>query len=762
MKISETINKLFGLSDLKGLISENAFDEAKPKFGAPSMTGFFEKHPEFIDKTYYSSPELRAALYDYFKPTDEFPSVVPFPHPNEYDTMPQDIRKKYYTRVKNGKPQHLDKVRKANVQIQFNNDTLNTPTGTQETPKTIKKSGTPLELLRFLFNKNGGESILYPVEPQGDFSIIIEYIDKICAFVDVVGEDIKTNYGLNTIVFNDNGINVGYEKDPFLFFLLFFYKSKYCQRRGVEGKLNTYIQNITDPNVAEYVKNLFNITPNIFNIVMTTQMASMDSDLTPFSADMFLPARSEAYFMRYAEKYPGLFTDDILNRIKSEFGFATKSMLFDPIGNNKITDDAIGKGIRNWCKGSPDKAIKELIKPPINDNRDQCSPIEKIFITARILDELLDKDYNRFGTGPGRTRMSIDLLLEDGRNGIEYWNRMKRGGKIPKAQIQLMTMYDAEKIKAPNEPIPFWRILNLNNEIKDKTQGEIYYFLIGNSIPDVSWTYEYNRSKKIDLDLNGKSIDILGKTENRTFCFEYQGEQHYKPITVTYDEYAKFPIFTKMREHILTECGFIQKTVGGTKFFSGPETANAEKMYEIKKIILDTYKMFADSLVKTLDNKYHISRRINEDFNNLGKLNRGAKFENDSQILAYFQKILEESRISDVFEKAPMEDVVPYVGSPSRFLDEVKTAQDMGRDIKKRDIIGHRPGWILSYIIPGRATKDEEEYTAELAGSPKLVFQWNKEGKIKLLNFMQSSGILAHGVLDETLFQQIFKELFTD
>ena len=298
--------------------------------------------------------------------------------------------------------------------------------------------------------------------------------------------------------------------------------------------------------------------------------------------------------------------------------------------------------------------------------------------------------------------------------------------------------------------------MNFDKEAKDKTQSDIFYFLVGNSSEDVKWTYEYNRSKKIDNDLVGKSIDILGQTEGRTFCFEYQGEQHYRPITVTYNEYTKFPLFTKMREYILTECGFIQKTVGGTKFFRGPEASNSERMTEIKQVILNAYKSFADELSKSLGAEYNLSRRLNEKFGGLGKINRTSAVNGDAQILSYFQKILEESTKYDVFETPPMEDVVPYVGSPRRFLDEVKTAQDMGRDMEKREIIRRKEklGWILSYVIPGSATEDEKEYTEELAGNKNLVFPWNREGKEKLLGFMQQNKILAGGVLEEnTLFQ---------
>ena len=115
--------------------------------------------------------------------------------------------------------------------------------------------------------------------------------------------------------------------------------------------------------------------------------------------------------------------------------------------------------------------------------------------------------------------------------------------------------------------------------------------------------------------------------------------------------------------------------------------------------------------------------------------------------------------------------MIPYLGSPRRFLDEVKTAQDMGRDITKRNVIRNsskKNGWVLSYIIPQHATEDEKEYTIELAGGEEFVFSWNKEGKDKLIGFLHDNNI---GVGDQnsptalnenkTLFEQIISEIFT-
>ena len=760
MKITEVRNNLFGLSDLKGLITEN-ITEIRPKAGAPTMTDFFEQHPEFIGRTYRDCPELRSALYDYFQPTEEFPEVTPFPHPDEYETLPAKITKKYYTRVKNGMPQNLEKKRKTNKQYTFG--TENSVGEPESVDKPTTQKGTSIDLLKYLFNQNGGNNISYTPDINTNFNALKNYIDSIYALVNPIGEILISKYKTPTVNLGDFVVN---ETVPFSLFLLFFYNSVYCERRG-GGTLKTeeYLGSIQNQNVSQYAKYLLDNNPNIFSTILNAtqnELQDMSKTLkdTGFNAPLLQMSRAAAYFERYKQEYPGLFTDEFMTDIKTCFGFKTGDDMFDPIGT--ISNDALNSGFRKWCEND-NAAIKNLVKPPINKNQDTCSPIEKIFITANALDKLLSANYSKYGVGPARTEMTIELLLKDGQEAINEWNSLNpKNRKIPKPQIALQTLYNNEKMKGAKEMVPFWRLLNFSNELNDKTQGDIYYFLIGNSSPNVTWTYEYNRSKKIDNDLNGKSIDILGETGDRTFCFEYQGEQHYRPLSVTYKEYSAFPFFTKMREYILTQCGFIEKTVGGTKFFSGPPEVNSEKIAEIKQIILSAYKQFADELNTSLGDNGKIISRLNETFKSLKGINKKSKFENDTQILLYFQRILEEAKKTDVFENPPLREVVPYVGSPQRFLDEVKTAQDMGRDIIKRDIIHKREksGWVLSYIIPQKATEDEKEYTIELAGNKNLVFPWNKEGKEKLLGFLQQNNILANGVLKEdTLFQQIVNEL---
>ena len=242
-----------------------------------------------------------------------------------------------------------------------------------------------------------------------------------------------------------------------------------------------------------------------------------------------------------------------------------------------------------------------------------------------------------------------------------------------------------------------------------------------------------------------------------------------------------------MRDYILSECGFIQKTVGGTKFYIGPQTSDNDRMHEIRNIIIDAYKKFAGKISVKLSDTEFIKDRV--DGNKLNETNFVAttnkwktaddgkkervKFENDTQMLAYFQSIIKRGvGDEEVFDSPEVGGIIPYLGSPKRFLDEVKTAQDMGRDIKKRDAIRNsrkKAGWVLSYIIPGKATEDEKKYTFELAGSEDLVFTWDNEGRNKLLGFLYNNNLSSkdqnetgNNLVDQSLFEQIIREILTN
>lgn len=809
MKINEIGNKLFGLSDLKGLITE--IGDKIFNWG-----DYYKENPARLDQDFLTAMGLRQWLEA--NGLKKIPKEGLTPEQVEdilghIGVNDSEIRKHFgddvyktalmtpgnYFRPKNGNyasfRDNFQKGRRSFGGVQqkggksievANNVQPSGVEGVVDKPTTIKMK--KLDAIKGIFDELGGENIVVP--DFFDHENLVNYVLTVNNLSVRAGELAKSRYPGGIVDFAIGKNLPGNETNPFYFFLLFYYFNC-CQKSGSKDKI--YINNIGTLELKEYTKYVLHVKPNIYDTVeanINNVKNGWENILNAagFGGNEFSTSRSWAYFESYQKIYGNILSKEFLSKMARCF-VIPETILFDPVLNN-ITDSSIGDGIRRWIGGKGNNTLQELIKPQLVVDIDDGCSAEKIFYVARALSGLMEASYKKYGKIAETSEMTVDFLLMDGMGAINKWNKNKNKEVIPAALVPLKTIYDAKKkVDADGEAlteeiVPFWRILNFKNEFKDKTQGEIYYFLINNSNPSVEWQYEYNRKKKTDSDLQGQSIDILGRTESNTYCFEYQGEQHYRPITVTYDDYSAFPLFTEMREYILTKCGFIQKTVGGTKFYSGPETANADRMREIRQIIINAYKEFANRISDTgLDSGNSLAKiknrlseasfvpTVNKWKTVDGKRER-VKFDDEGQLLAYFQSIIRHGADDEEIFNAPeVGGVIPYLGSPRRFLDEVKTAQDMGRDITKRNVIRNsskKNGWVLSYIIPQHATEDEKEYTIELAGGEEFVFSWNKEGKDKLIGFLHDNNI---GVGDQnsptalnenkTLFEQIISEIFT-
>ena len=489
-------------------------------------------------------------------------------------------------------------------------------------------------------------------------------------------------------------------------------------------------------------------------------------------SDDFARFRSTAYLARYEMRTNQIVPDDFKLKMANCFGFSYPDEAFDPI--RFIDYGTITNGLRSWVSlddlTSLLRTTLSVTADPDADTPEMC-PAEKIFIAAKDINTLLkNTNYGKFGKGPEKFPMTLDILLGDANDGLLAWQKTNTRG-IPTAQQKLRAMYDAEKTSRPDEELSFWRLLARNNKVTDVTQTEIYNWLINNSDPSIEWKYEYNRKDHTeDNELGGKSIDIMGLTPTHTYCFEYQGEQHYRPVTVTYEDYTKFPLYSQMREYILEECGFIKRSVGGTKFYVGPEDAGKNSV-GVRATIIDAYRKFYSQLPGAVPSTPGLSRYNDKLTHVQGIMERFSPPSvnknkiSDTETLKYFQEMMRQSPENDeIFENPPLGGVIPYIGSPRRFLDEVKTAMDMSRDVIKRNVIREkeRLGWVMSYIIPSRATADEKKYTEELAGNSN-VFTWDKPGQNKLLGFLSSNNLLRSGRVamteSKTLFEQIVKEL---
>lgn len=843
MKISEIRNKMFGLSDLKGLINENAFGEHR---GGYDWRGYFAANPERLNQSFLQTMGLTSAPKE----------------PISIDQIGDSEFRKHFG------DEETMKVLSNPINFKKNMGVRNAYDSTRKDHKSTfqgKQNGTTL--LKTFFIENGGGnisntpilSIEQGINSDGNLNReILEYFYAIKELAGKAGEFAKENQITD---FNSTEL-VGVVENPFSMFLYFFFRlfisgsgkwgPQYDFNKNIRPEFMPYIDRVMgevksienstiadenkrnnipaliqttllEPVGLQYTGELYKYSDILYQnffanrggieklidflklintnlsfqnaismgkngvgkmagtigsviymslIILKTSDSNQKNLINNIreymGGDDMAIFRSTAYLTRYELKTKQIISDDIKDKLVKCFGFSYQNEAFDPL--RFIDFISVTDGLKKWIVVDD---LRTLLKSVINVIADQKNdsisktsmcPAEKIFLAARDINNLLkDTNYEKYGAGPRDVTMTIGLLLGDAGDALRVWKEASPG-EITAPLAKLQAIYDSEKTNKTNEDLSFWRLLSRVNVIKDRTQSDIYYWLITHTDPSVEWAYEYNRYEKIDSDLGGKSIDIMGTAQNNTYCFEYQGEQHYRPLTVSYTDYKEFPLYTQMRDYILEQCGFMKKSIGGTKFYVGPENADAGRMHEVRAKIIEAYKKFYQYLPGVnngpLKTPATIKQRMEEGKSFVPTVNR--KKISDQEVVKYFQKVMSESPDNiEIFKNPPVEGFIPYIGSPRRFLDEIKTAQDMGRDMVKREIIRQREnlGWHMSYIIPRKATFDEKEYTEQLAGNKNNVFTWDKEGKNKLLSFLQQNQLLKITTdKKNTLFEEIVKE----
>lgn len=246
MKITEVRNNLFGLEDLKGLINENMFDEDGLGRAGLDWGGYFNSNPERLKLNFLQAMGLPKApttplsieqfesmgggeseIRKYFG-DEQFASILSNPInfirdkgvKNTYDKRLKDYRKKLKINQEPSKVQVLD-------------------------------------ILRDLFNKNGGNSIAPQAEPNSEyFERIMNVARK--AIMEAFSSGFKDFSETYT---NESGekitVDVGNIYDPFLFFLYLYYKLYFSAGSGtanyIRAKAEEY-ENRVNSRYPEYAE----------------------------------------------------------------------------------------------------------------------------------------------------------------------------------------------------------------------------------------------------------------------------------------------------------------------------------------------------------------------------------------------------------------------------------------------------------------------------------------------------------------------------
>lgn len=818
MKINEIRNKMFSLSDLKGLISENVTTENINWinfFKSPENQKFLgDEYGMYGAKEFWGDRELRTAIARF--PGSQYQQIE---DDGQIPLLGVDTKKNIIKAFRKARLNYLELMQQ--------NDQEPNPENAMSLLSKEDGEETPTKLLYNFFMQNGGASLSYSDDMNVNEALTRQYVDTCRQLADSANEYFTQN-GNPIRKFDDMGLKIGSVTDPFLLFL-FFYYFQYYERRGgnwtvvgKRNKLDDFIGNMEPGTVSEYVKFVFNeigrvrfkrnyaLLPNVFDTVLQYGKAStMGGKIYTalvnggFTGDELSYARSMAYLQKYQEIMSIPVPAEDISFMSSVFNYEPDK-LFDPL--SKIGNGQIMAGLQKSCSNGSSDSLNKFIKPILTDKEEFESPAEQIFAMVRSFKNVLGLDFGKILGASGRNVLGSDgnlspekmeLLLGPATIGIakleeDAASRGYSGAKVPQAINGLKELYMGEIKKT--EDLRMWQILR--RETDTKTQDEIFNFLLAISDQDTVWKQEYNRFEKQAVEreeggLGLKSIDIMGKKQNgagneKVLCFEYQGEQHYHPVNVRPSDY-QYTLFTAMREDILTKCGFSADETEGRKYYHGFESI--DELF-VKTVIIDTFKEYAKALQAALSERGNLGDKVIG--RNFSLVSEGSSVKSVNvkalstftikEALDYFIEVASKNpHNATIFENPPLKGVVPYLCSPCRFFDEIQTALDIERDRVKREVIAKRQenaGWSMAYVTPKVAdtnsspfTSDDYQYTLRLAGGKAEVFQWSQEGKAEMAQYLERMGFKtpeANGnnvELQESvnsLFQQIIREVINE
>lgn len=246
MKITEVRNNLFELSDLKGLIKENMFDEAGLGRAGLDWGGYFSDNPERLKLSFIQAmglpkvPKTPLTIEDFeamgggeseirkYFGDEEFASILSNP----------------INFIKDQGYKNIYDVRLKNYRKKFNYN---------QQPKTTQV----LDTLRELFFKNGGNEISKTTAPTPAYFELIMVVSQ-KAIYEAISNGFKD---FSDTYVESNGqqatLDIGNIYDPFLFFLFLYYVTYFSRGSGqadyVKNKQNQYKTKVLN-NYPEYAE----------------------------------------------------------------------------------------------------------------------------------------------------------------------------------------------------------------------------------------------------------------------------------------------------------------------------------------------------------------------------------------------------------------------------------------------------------------------------------------------------------------------------
>lgn len=936
MKITEIRNKLFGLSDLKGLIKENAFSEARDsafaRFGhGHTWYGFFEEDPRRLDMSFLqlfgfnrapAEPLTVDQLGDceikkYFS-DDEINFMLS--NPINFQKS-KGIGNSYAI----SKSNYRKRIQGADLSL---SDMQNNGNEFGDKPQTIDGneptlSNSWVDNLYYYFVKNGGNRIKFSYDAESGEKNINEYLNTLISLSNTVfNESSIPRFFENQFSLNPN-ILVGNISDPFAMFL-FIYYTLHCQKRGTVNRKELYYKNlsdslesigapvditlqkindllfpkntiggaakklqelfleplgltfaeeITNDNISilcrtyfsnestvidfwktlnsssvgngvqlnnDYVGMLGSVLASAAYILLFNKGVSIDALGTNLST--LIPSggyekaiRSLVYYVKYKTEFAGKFARNIevlKDELPQLFGVATIYDLFDPLStiNNAeiasalksaigISDNGINEGRFEFDDNLNSKTIKSKLQffssfgLPQYDAVFNLTPFERFIDMAKGGYELLSEDL-KFDAYGGDTYALVSNIFK---SASQVYG--EDTGAIQKIES---LKSDAENVYG--EDLTYGQLITYDISQKDKTQREIYRFLISNLPGTIKERYEYNRApNKLDNSLGNQSVDILcttytgkmvdetwiEKAENagdKTLCVEYQGEGHFRPRFVRPKDYSNNPEdgvlywATEIFKDIMSQYDEYASKIK-SRWFKDDMTEDMiktsfEKYYKdlTGVVFKETYLQFNPFLTELDTFRGETTLKEAKDVQADEDIFILPNGRTNIEIIQYLYAMLlqiynlpikeeteippgfilkrgnkrgnKERALSRVYPAKKAGYTINYVLSMHRFSEEIHTIGQKVSDKDKSNLIKER-NWSLLYILPTESlqTTTEEDFkdTQQLANPSSFVFRWDTDNQETILSTIKNYlAKPAKQLSENSLFRSIVKELFDD
>lgn len=599
-------------------------------------------------------------------------------------------------------------------------------------------------------------------------------------------EKIKNTDYLQQFVFNNIGLNYG---DLLTSANLQILENAYF---GTEDKVNRFLQEINcgqfkTSDIKERhigtVGGLLTTAAYILSFDISKNIEELTNTIRPFIAatPSIRPIYQMVYFVKYKRDFAGTSFNNIFqnwsNRLVTEFNMASYGVssfyeLFDLF--SEVNTATITQVVKNILALNQNESEKMLSETKFRFDSGNESTIKKILTEFSSLG--LAKHSTFYSLTPFERLIdmmgSANKLLNKNISGKRYGgdeylvisNMFRPLSEIYKEDTdsdQKIRSYKKNAEKVYGEDLILGQLVSYVEDSHDRTQNEIYSFLLANLPNGYNNTWEYNRTKKIDKALGDQSIDILYTTYNgdlenpnwfdlakeqndKVLSIEYQGEGHCRPSFIKPSDesvnendgviywWTKIKLeflkkfkdeLTRYQEKLLRRKDLVSDKLVSTnlkevyesifEMLVGKPFLEVYDIFNPFKITLDEFKrkthlneiadVLPDEYIKATSPEHEVVQTIYAlllQYNGI-HYTKNTGIPNGFKFVKTYDEAMKQQTISllKMYPKKELGYEISFLGSPNRFYEEINAQIRKITDERKSSVIKKR-GWAGLYILP--------------------------------------------------------------